>query len=132
MPNCIQVGLAITNYTENSSVTAKFSNVNVTGGNQTKPASNGNISEDIFADVDFTVMPNPTSGYVEINMNAYGKKDVQMEIYNVQGKLMRSTKIDALRGIEEVDMTSFVNGMYLIRMKAEGLPDVTKRIAIQH
>jgi regulation of enolase protein 1 (concanavalin A-like superfamily) len=132
MPNCIQVGLVITNYTENSSVTAKFSNVTVTGGNQTKPASNGNISEDIFADADFTVMPNPTSGYVEINMNAYGKKDVQMEIYNVQGKLMRSTKIDASRGIEEVDMTSFVNGMYLIRMKAEGLPDVTKRIVIQH
>ncbi len=45
---------------------------------------------------------------------------------------MRSTKIDASRGIEEVDMTSFVNGMYLIRMKAEGLPDVTKRIVIQH
>lgn len=132
MPNCIQVGLVITNYTENSTVTAKFSNVTVTGGNQTKPASNGNISEDIFADVDFTIMPNPTSGYVEINMSAYGKKDVQMEIYNVQGKLMRSATIDATRGVEEVDMTSFVNGMYLIRMKAEGFPDVTRRLVIQH
>jgi Secretion system C-terminal sorting domain len=132
MAECIQVGLVITNYTASSTVTAQFSNVTVTGGNPAKPAYNGNISEDIFANTDFTIMPNPTSGYLEINMSAYGKKDVQMEIYNVQGKLMRSATLDAARGIEEVDMTSFVNGMYLIRMKAEGHPDVTKRVVVQH
>ncbi len=132
MNNCIDVGLVITNYTENSTVTATFSNVSVTGSNPARPAGTGNLAEDIFADADFTILPNPTSGYVEINMSAYGKKDVQMEIYNLQGKLMRSTIIDATRGVEEVDMTSFVNGMYLIRMKAEGFPDVTRRLVIQH
>ena len=83
-------------------------------------------------DADFTVMPNPSTGLVEINMSAYGKKDVQMEIYNLQGKLIRSATIEALKGKEEVDMSSFVNGIYLIRVKAEGIPDVTKRIVIQH
>jgi len=51
MGNCIEVGLVVTNYTANSTVTATFANVSVTGGNITKPTIN--TQEDIFAVADF-------------------------------------------------------------------------------
>jgi Secretion system C-terminal sorting domain len=132
MNTCIDAGLVISNYTDNSVVNATFSNVSVTGGSPQRPTITGNQVDDLFAAPDFTVMPNPSSGFVEINMSAYNDKNVQMEIYNLQGKLIRSTNIDAVEGTEAVDMSSFVNGMYIIRMKTEGLPDVTKRVVIQH
>ena len=128
MNNCIEIGLVVTNYTPNSTVTATFANVSVTGSNPVRPATI--IQEDIFAVADFSIMPNPTSGWVEVDLSSYSQRKVQMELYNLQGKLLRSTNIESVKGKEEVDLTSFANGMYLIRVRAEGLPDVTKRVVV--
>jgi hypothetical protein len=128
MGNCIEVGLVVTNYNPNSTVTATFANVSVTGGNITKPTIN--IQEDIFAGADFTIMPNPTNGWTNIELDSYGKRDVKMDIYSLQGKLLRSAVINAAKGREEIDLSSFANGMYLIRLRAEGLPDVTERVVL--
>jgi len=128
MNSCIEIGLIVTNYTPNSTVTATFANVSVTGGNITRPAIN--TQEDLFAVADFSIMPNPTNGLVEIDLSSYHQRKLQMELYNLQGKLLRSINIESVKGKEEVDLTSFANGMYLVRVRAEGLPDVTKRIVV--
>jgi hypothetical protein len=128
MGNCIEVGLVVTNYNPNSTVTATFANVSVTGGNITKPTIN--TQEDIFAGADFTIMPNPTNGWTNIELDSYGKRDVKMDIYSLQGKLLRSAVINAAKGKKEIDLSSFANGMYLIRVRAEGVPDVTKRVVL--
>jgi len=128
MGNCIEVGLVVTNYTANSTVTATFANVSVTGGNNIRPAIN--TKEDILAAADFTIMPNPTNGRVEVDLSSYRQRKVEMELYNLQGKLLRSVTIESINGKEEVDLTTFANGMYLIRVRAEGLPDVTKRVVV--
>ena len=128
MGNCIEVGLVVTNYTANSTVTATFGNVSVTGGAPLRPAIQ--TGEDVFAAADFTILPNPSNGWIEIDLRSYVQRKVQMELYNLQGKLLRSTKIETGRGKEEIDLTSFANGMYLVRVRAEGLPDVTKRVVL--
>jgi hypothetical protein len=128
MGNCIEVGLVVTNYTANSTVTANFANVSVTGGSIMRPAIN--TQEDIFAGADFTIMPNPTNGWTNLELGSYGKRDVKMDIYSLQGKLLRSAVINAAKGRDEIDLSSFANGMYLIRVRAEGLPDVTKRVVL--
>jgi len=128
MGNCIEVGLVVTNYTANSTVTANFANVSVTGGNITKPAIN--TQEDILTAADFSIFPNPTNGLVEIDLSSYHQRKVEMELYNLQGKLLRSINIESVKGKEEIDLTSFANGMYLIRVRAEGIPDVTKRVVV--
>jgi len=128
MNSCIEVGLVVTNYTANSTVTATFANVSVTGGNNTRPAINTN--EDKFAVADFSIMPNPTNGLIEIDLSSYSQRKVQMELYNLQGKLLRSAVLESVKGKEEIDLTSFDNGMYLIRVRAEGIPDVTKRVVV--
>ncbi|MBK7808967.1 MAG: T9SS type A sorting domain-containing protein [Saprospiraceae bacterium] len=53
-----------------------------------------------------------------------------MGIYNLQGKLLRSTTNETNSRKEEIDLTAFANGMYLIRVRAEGVPDVTKRVVL--
>ncbi|MBK7808976.1 MAG: T9SS type A sorting domain-containing protein [Saprospiraceae bacterium] len=128
MGNCIEVGLVVTNYNPNSTVTANFANVSVTGGNITKPAIN--TQEDLLTAADFTIMPNPTTGIISLDLNSYGKRQVRLDMYNLQGKLLRSTNMETGRGKEEIDLTAFANGMYLISIKAEGLPDVTKRVVL--
>jgi len=128
MGNCIEVGLVVTNYTANSTVTATFGNVSVTGGAPLRPSIQ--IEQDIFAVVDFSIMPNPTSGLIEVDLSSYIQRKVQMDFYNLQGKLLRSTNIEIVKGKEEVDLTAFASGMYLIRVRAEGLADVTKRVVV--
>ncbi len=128
MVNCIEVGLVVTNYTANSTVTANFANVNVTGGNITKPAFN--TQEDILTAADFTIMPNPTTGIISLDLSSYGKRQVRLDMYNLQGKMLRSSTIETIKAKEEIDLTAFANGMYLIRVRAEGIPDVTKRVVL--
>ena len=128
MGNCIEVGLVVTNYNPNSTVTANFANVSVTGGNITKPTIN--TQEDILTAADFTIMPNPTTGIISLDLSSYGKRQVRLDMYNLQGKLLRSTNIETGRGKEEIDLTAFASGMYLIRVRAEGIPDVTKRVVL--
>ncbi|MFZ1562294.1 MAG: T9SS type A sorting domain-containing protein, partial [Saprospiraceae bacterium] len=128
MGDCIEVGLVVTNYTANSTVTANFANVSVTGGGIMRPAIN--TQEDILAIADFSILPNPTNGLVEIDLSSYHQRNVEMELYNLQGKLLRSINIESVKGKEEIDLTSFANGMYLIRVRAEGIPDVTKRVVL--
>jgi len=128
MTSCIEIGLVVTNYTANSTVTATFSNVTVTGNMFARPTIQ--TQEDILAIADFSIMPNPTNGVVEIDLTSYNQRKVKLDMYNLQGKLLRSTNIEAVNGKEEVDLTTFANGMYLIRVSAEGLPDVTKRVVV--
>ncbi len=128
MGSCIEAGLVVTNYNPNSTVTATFANVNVTGGMFARPANS--TQEDIFAAPDFSIMPNPSNGWIEIDLSSYSQRKVKMELYNLQGKLLRTAILETGKGKEEVDLTSFASGMYLIRVKSEGLPDVTKRVVL--
>ena len=128
MGNCIEMGLVVTNYNPNSTVTATFANVSVTGGNITKPTIN--TQEAILTAADFTIMPNPTTGIISLDLGSYGKRQVRLDMYNLQGKLLRTSTIESGNGKEEIDLTAFANGMYLIRVRSEGLPDVTKRVVV--
>jgi hypothetical protein len=68
---------------------------------------NTDTGEDILADADFTIMPNPSNGLIEIDLSNYNQRKVQLEMYNLQGKLLRSVNIESINGKEEVDLTSF-------------------------
>jgi len=128
MGSCIEMGLVVTNYNPNSTVTATFGNVTVTGGSINRPAIN--TQEDILGAADFSILPNPTNGLIEVDLGSYGQRKVQLDLYNMQGKLLRSANIETIGGKEEIDLTSFANGMYLITVRAEGLPDVAKRVVL--
>jgi regulation of enolase protein 1 (concanavalin A-like superfamily) len=133
MNSCIQVGLVATNYQQNSTVTATFANVSFTGSNV---PMGGGIAEAtpaawIEAPHSFEVYPNPTSGELNLELTQYAGRAVRLEVYNLTGQLLRFTEIDEVQTtLERLDLSGFSNGMYLIRVKSDGLPDATQRVAV--
>jgi len=127
MNNCLEIGLIVTNYSPQSNVTATFDNVSVTGGSSSLAA--GAMNESPLQD--FSVFPNPTTGEVTMDLSSYTGKALHFEVYNLQGQLLQRQELDAVETpTVRLDLSAYQNGMYLICIKAEGQPGVTKRIVL--
>ncbi len=136
MGNCIQMGLAATNYTANSTVTATFANVSFTGSSGTLALPGG--GEAALAPhsspltPDFEVYPNPTGGELNVDLAQYVGRAVRLEVYSLEGKLLQFSELDEVQNtLERLDLKGLQNGMYLVKVKSAGLPDATKRIILQ-
>jgi hypothetical protein len=131
MQSCIEVGLVLTNYTSNSTVTGTFSNV---GFSQVNPVSTGQAQEQAtLGQVEFDVYPNPTSGELNLDLTQYIGRSVRIETYSLEGKLLQFSKLNEVQNpLERLDLKGFQDGMYLVKVKSDGLPDVTKRVVKQN
>ncbi|MFM9950740.1 MAG: T9SS type A sorting domain-containing protein [Saprospiraceae bacterium] len=126
MNNCLEIGLIVTNYNPVSNVTATFDNVSVTGGSSSLV---GAINE--LPLQDFSVFPNPTTGEINLGLSSYIGQAVQLEVYNLQGQLLQLKELDEVEATtERLELSGYQNGMYLIRVKTEGVPGITKRIVL--
>jgi len=131
MADCIEIGLVATNYQQTSTVLATFANVSVTGGTTPLAAPDAPATVNTAAP-DFEVYPNPTTGEVTVDLKAYANQVVRLEVYDVQGKVLKSVEIDAVEtATERLDLSAYQNGIYLIRVQSDGLPDATKRVVVQ-
>jgi hypothetical protein len=135
MNNCIQMGLAATNYTANSTVTATFANVSFTGSNGTLALPGGGVTElaahSSQLEADFNVYPNPTGGELNVDLTQYIGRSVRLEVYSLEGKLMQFTELDEVQNtLERLDLKGLQNGMYLVKVKSAGLPDATRRVVL--
>lgn len=77
------------------------------------------------------IFPNPTTGELNLDLAQYLGKPLQIEVYNLQGLLLQSASIKASQSVERLDLSNRQSGMYLVRVKCEGLPDVTKRVVVK-
>jgi len=135
MPSCIQMGLVVTNYTPTSTVTATFSNVSFTGTNIGLGTGGGSMeqsTQSIEMPHSFEVYPNPTSGELNVNLTAYLGRSVRIETYSLEGKLLQFSELDEVQNtLERLDLKGLESGMYLVKVKSAGLPDITKRVVKQ-
>jgi hypothetical protein len=132
MNQCIQIGLVTTNYTANSTVTTTFANVSFTGSNPTSGANINEVARSIDTAHGFEVYPNPTSGELNLDLTQYIGSSVRIETYSLEGKLLQFTELDEVQNtLERLDLKGFQNGMYLVKVKAAGLPEVTRRVVKQ-
>jgi hypothetical protein len=135
MTGCVQVGLVLNNYSPNSTVYATFANVSVTGNFETLPSINNQyfatpgLSEKSH---DFDVYPNPTSGELYIDLPSYSGKSIRIELFNMQGQMLHLIERDetVLNHKEQLDLTGYAAGIYFVKLKSAGLPDVTKRVVL--
>ncbi len=134
MGSCIEIGLVATNYSANSTVTATFANVSYTGNGafmQIPNQANENLAAIASVQPDFSVYPNPTSGELNIDLKDYSGKNVQIELYSLEGKLMQLIHLDeVLQNTQTLQMDRYAAGMYFVKLKSAGLPDVTKRVVL--
>jgi hypothetical protein len=137
MNSCIEVGIFSEGTSNFVPTTALFDNVIVSGGVQPL-ADNGNnnsatVPEGQLLDVQLDhqpvqIYPNPTSGIIAINVEKSNDEMIQAEIFNVAGqKVFEGEWPDPT---QELDLTQFRKGIYLIRLKI-GEHNVVKRIILQ-
>lgn len=74
--------------------------------------------------IDVTIYPNPTHGVFTISTKEQG--NFRLEIFDVSGKEVKSGR---LNGMEQVDLTPFDKGIYLVRLSKDGIY-VTKKIIL--
>ena len=134
MGSCIEIGLVATNYSQNSTVIATFDNVSYTGSGPA-PSSTlpelGLLRENEQYKPDFKIYPNPTSGELNIDLQEYLGKKVRIELYSLENKLIKLIGIDeVLQNTESMFLDRYAAGMYFVKLKSAGLPDVTKRVVL--
>ncbi len=133
MSSCIQVGLVATNYQQTSTVLATFANVSYTSS-QVSPlvAAEANpTSQESLAPIDFSVYPNPASGEMNVDLVSYAGRPVRVEVYSLTGQLLRFVEIEEVQTVvERIDLSALQSGMYLVKVKTNGLPDVSKRVVV--
>ncbi|MBE2206226.1 MAG: T9SS type A sorting domain-containing protein [Saprospiraceae bacterium] len=136
MDNCIQMGLVATNYTANSTVTATFAGVSYSGSNGVLALPDGGVQPlaPHFSSLspDFEVYPNPTGGDLNIDLTQYIGRNVRIELYSIEGKLLQIKEMEDVRApIEIWNLSEYAAGMYFLKVKSGRLPDVTKRVVLQ-
>jgi hypothetical protein len=64
--------------------------------------------------LEYSVYPNPTYGLLKLNTDKLASKDLWYRLYDMDSKLMLSTKIDA--SILDIHMENFVPAIYLLEI----------------
>jgi len=123
MQGCVQVGMFVESINNTTTTQAVFANVNISGA-----VSPLTVSPDTPTAV--AVYPNPTTGEMYIDLPSYAGRAVRLEIYNLQGQLLHFAEIPEVQTTERLDLSAYPSGMYLVKVKSEGLPDVSKRLVL--
>ena len=131
MGNCIQMGLVATNYTANSTVTATFEGLSYTGSNATATQGVARATS-LESPYSLEVYPNPTGGELNVDLTQYIGRSVRIEMYSIEGKLLRFSEIDEVQTlVEGIRLSEYQSGMYVVKVKSKGLPDISQRVVLQ-
>jgi regulation of enolase protein 1 (concanavalin A-like superfamily) len=133
MSNCIEMGLIATNHTANSSVTATFANMSFSGSNSTLGTNSiEQRAESRDMPHSFEVYPNPTGGELNVDLTQYVGRDVRIEVYSIEGKLLQFREIEEVQTtMENLNLSQYAGGMYFVKIKSHDLPDATRRVVLQ-
>ncbi|MBK7426235.1 MAG: T9SS type A sorting domain-containing protein [Saprospiraceae bacterium] len=133
MSTCIEIGLIATNFNANSTISASFANVASTGNSPLIQAAIDNVIQEAHSIIqpDFYVYPNPASSLLNFDLKEYIDRNVQIELYSLEGKLRHKIQFDKIQETTQtIRLDNFSGGLYFIKLKSAGLPDVTKRVML--
>ncbi len=129
--DCLLIGMFTEGQNNSTPVTATFTNVTVNSGMMLMENIESNFLVNESHIPDYDVFPNPTNGEVFLDLGSYFKRSVSIEVYSMEGQVRKLTEIDeVLSGIHGLDLSGLLNGVYLLMVKSEGLPDISKRLII--
>lgn len=86
------------------------------------------VEEQSLAGVNVTVFPNPTSDVLNINLTN-NLKNLQMDLFDMTGKLLQARGIGASEGNVQINMTEYARANYLLRVySADGSVNYTYKV----
>jgi PKD repeat protein len=76
------------------------------------------------------IYPNPHKGTFFVQLENILIKDIQIDLLNVQGRLLRNYSLDNSSNEQPIDMQSYPAGMYVLQFKING--NIYRRKIIKH
>lgn len=95
----------------------------------TYTSSGASISENEFKQLKVSVFPNPASDLIAIQVGTLVKADLDIQLTDITGKLIASTKIYKGSTIAYLDVQAIYSGTYFIRV-SNGTQKITKTVMI--
>lgn len=81
--------------------------------------------------MDITVYPNPNNGQFMVQLNSSSTESIQIEVFDMQGKLHLSRKVDDVQNNRVIELnTQLAPGVYFLKTYNAAFEDV-KRVVIQ-
>ena len=88
-------------------------------------------SVDVWEQNYISVVPNPSNGLFTINHNQATQNEELVQIYSIDGKTIKTYKIDQGSTSFQIDLTAFNSGIYFLRISSpEG--SLTKKLLMQN
>lgn len=100
-----------------------------TAGGASTQGCGGNLIAG-FTEEEFAIYPNPATSLLQIAVNLPEMEEVQVNIIDMTGKTIRNIYFENSVSTQEVDVSLFVPGLYLIRIE-NGTKSYTKKVIIQ-
>lgn len=87
--------------------------------------------EDLFADENFNVYPNPTDQFINIELTGEFEEDLNIELYDPLGRLVQRDEVEGIFGFHrhQFDVSSLATGTYLVRV-TDGSSDLVQQIVV--
>lgn len=129
MGNCLMVGMFTESTGLNVVSTATFNNVTASSGGSLIAPVTTSQAIDASAQLEVAVFPNPTNGELNIDLSQYAGRAVRLDLLNAQGQVLKTMEIDEVQTqIEQMNLSNFENGLYLLRVQSKDLPEISRRV----
>lgn len=86
-------------------------------------------TENILNNLDIKIFPNPTSDLIAIQIGGINNQDLYIKMYDIQGKLIKETKLNKGQTICYLDIQTVYSGTYLIKISTNEL-SLTRKIIV--
>ena len=77
----------------------------------------------------FTIYPNPSNDFIAIQVNDIVKNNLDIELYDTNGKLVRNSQISQGSTIWYLDVRTLYSGQYILKI-TDGQSFITKKVMI--
>jgi hypothetical protein len=87
------------------------------------------VAETFFDNLDITLFPNPASDLIAIQINGLVKEDIDIQLLDMSGKLIRTAKVEAGSTVAYFDVETVYQGVYLVQF-SNGTQSISKKVVI--
>ena len=88
------------------------------------------IAENPFLNADIKVFPNPATDLIAIQIGALNDQNIDLKLFDVQGRLIKESKISKGQTISYFDVQTLYSGIYLLQMTSGSFSE-TQEIIIK-
>ena len=88
------------------------------------------LTEVEFQNININIFPNPASDLIAIQLGTLVTEDVKIELYDIAGKLINSSRINKGSTISYFDVQTVYEGTYLIKISSKEY-SITRKILVK-